>query len=310
MIVTYPDKSTKVFDNGATFMDSALAISEGFARKALAARVDSVLYDLSAPLPGDVAVTFLTFDDEEGRKIYWHSTAHVMAAAVKRLFPEAQFTIGPAINDGFYYDFDVEKPFTDEDIAQIETEMKTIIRENESFDHTVVSRGEAMELFLKEKETYKVELASEIEEDNVSLYRLGDFTDLCRGPHISSSGRIKALKLLSTAGAYWRGNENNRMLQRIYGISYPDKKLLKKHLAWLEEVKKRDHRVLGTKLDLFSVDDEIGSGLILWHPRGAVIREVIEDYWRKEHRKRGYNLVFTPHIASEKIYERSGHLLN
>jgi len=310
MIVTYPDKSTKVFDNGATFLDSALAISEGFARKALAARVDSVLYDLSAPLPGDVAVTFLTFDDEEGRKIYWHSTAHVMAAAVKRLFPEAQVTIGPAIKDGFYYDFDVEKPFTDEDIAQIEAEMKTIIREKESFDHTVVSRGEAIELFSKEKETYKVELASEIEEDNVTLYRLGDFTDLCRGPHIPSSGRIKALKLLSTAGAYWRGNENNRMLQRIYGISYPDKKLLKEHLAWLEEVKKRDHRVLGTKLDLYSVDEEIGSGLILWHPRGAVIREVVEDYWRSEHRKRGYNLVFTPHIASEKIYERSGHLLN
>ncbi|MFC1540966.1 threonine--tRNA ligase [Candidatus Latescibacterota bacterium] len=310
MIITYPDGLTKEFENGTTFLDVANDISEGFARKALVAKVDGKLYDLSREIPGDSSVEFLTFDDEEGRETYWHSTSHVMAAAVKRLYPEAKVTIGPSIADGFYYDFDVEKPFTEEDLEKIETEMKAVINENETFKFEIIDRKRAIDLFSKENEPYKVELASDIEDEKVSLYRLGDFTDLCRGPHIVSAGRIKAVKLLSIAGAYWRGDENNRMLQRIYGISFPDKKQLKQHLERLEEIKKRDHRMLGSKLDLFSVDEEIGSGLILWHPKGAVVREVIEDYWRTEHRKRGYNLVFTPHIASERIYQSSGHLEN
>ena len=310
MIVTFPDGSTKEFAQGSTFMDAALSISEGFARKALAAFVDGDLYDMSGILPGDVSVVFITFDDEEGRKIYWHSTAHVMAAAVKRLFSDAKVTIGPAIDDGFYYDFDVETPFTEEDIANIESEMKKIIKENPPFVREETSKSEAVDMFAKESETYKVELAEDIEDESVSLYKLDGFTDLCRGPHIPSANRIKAFKLLSTAGAYWRGDERNRMLQRIYGVSFPDKKMLKDHLEWLEEVKKRDHRVLGAKLDLFSVDEEIGSGLILWHQNGSLIREIIEDYWRREHRKRDYELVFTPHISSERIYLRSGHLEN
>ena len=310
MIITYPDGSTKEFEKDTTFLDVANDISEEFARKALIAQVDGTFYDISSQIPGDVSVRFFTFDDNEGRKAYWHSTAHVMAAAVKRLFPDAKVTIGPAIDEGFYYDFDVEKPFTEEDIEKIETEIKAVIKENEAFKHEVVDRESAIELFSKENEPYKVELASEIEDNSVSLYRLGDFVDLCRGPHIVSAGQIKAIKLLSTAGAYWRGNENNRMLQRIYGISFPDKKMLMKHLEWLEEIKKRDHRILGAKLELFSVDEEIGSGLILWHQKGAIIREVIEDYWRKEHRKRGYELVYTPHIASERIYQSSGHIEN
>jgi len=308
MHITYPDGSTKEFSEGATFMDAARAISEGFAGKALAAGVNGKLYDLFSPIPGDVSVVFLTFDDNEGRKVYWHSSAHVMAAAVKRLFPEAKVTIGPAIDDGFYYDFDVSRPFTEEDIANIEAEMKTIIKENSTFVREETSKGNAIDLFEREKEPYKVELAEDIEDNNVSLYKLDDFVDLCRGPHIPSAGRIKAFKLLSTAGAYWRGDEHNTMLQRIYGISFPDRKMLAEHLDWIAEVKRRDHRVLGAKLDLFSVDEEIGSGLILWHPRGALIREIIEDYWRKEHRNRGYQIVFTPHIASARIYERSGHL--
>ena len=310
MIVTYPDGSKKEFAGGSTFMDAALQISEGFAKKALAARVNGARYDLSSPLPGDVSVVFLTFDDEEGRKLYWHSTAHVMAAAVKRLFPDAKVTIGPAIDDGFYYDFDVEKPFTDEDLARIEAEMKVIIEENDAFERREIDRKAAVDLFRKENEPYKVELAEDIEDDRVSLYSLGEFVDLCRGPHIPFASRIKSFKLLSAAGAYWRGDERNRMLQRIYGISFPDRKLLRKHLDWLEEVKKRDHRVLGAKLDLFSVDDDIGGGLILWHPKGAVVRRTIEDYWREEHVRRGYQIVFTPHIASERIYQRSGHLEN
>ncbi|MCE5250454.1 threonine--tRNA ligase [bacterium] len=310
MKITYPDGSAREFENGSTFMDVAVAISEGFARKALAARVDGVLYDLSREIPGDVSVTFLTFDDEEGRKVYWHSTAHIMAAAVKRLFPEVKVAIGPAIDDGFYYDFDVNKPFTEEDLGKIEAEMKTVIGEDAVFERVEIDRQKAADLFEKEHEIYKVELADAIEDKTVSLYRLGEFTDLCRGPHLPSSGRIKAFKLLSAAGAYWRGDERNRMLQRIYGVSFPDAKMLRERLEWLEEVKKRDHRLLGAKLDLFSVDEEIGAGLILWHPKGSVIREVIENYWRSEHRKRGYEIVFTPHIASERIFMRSGHLDN
>ncbi len=310
MIVTYPDGSKKEFEKGSTFMDAANAISEEFARKALVAKINDTLYDLSGQIPGDVSVEFLTFDDSGGREIYWHSTSHVMAAAVKRLFPDAKVTIGPAIDGGFYYDFDVEKPFTVEDIKKIEAEMKVVIKENGTFSREMIDRDKAIELFSKENEHYKVELINELEDDRVSIYRLGGFVDLCRGPHIFSAKQIKAFKLLNTAGAYWRGNENNQMLQRIYGISFPDKKMLKKRIEWLEEVKKRDHRILGAKLDLYSIDGEIGSGLILWHQKGAVIREVIEDYWRKEHRKRGYELVFTPHIASERVFQRSGHLEN
>ena len=308
--VTYPDGGAVEFENGATFMDAAKAISEGFARNVLAARVDGAVYDLERQLPGDVSVTFLKFEDEEGRKIYWHSTAHVMASAVKRLFPKAKVAIGPSIDEGFYYDFDVEKPFTDEDLEKIEAEMKKVIGENAAFERSEMSRKNAIERFRDENEPYKVELAETIGDKTVSIYRLGDFTDLCRGPHVPASGKIKAFKLLSTAGAYWRGDERNRMLQRIYGVSYPDKKLLQERLDWLEEVKKRDHRMLGVKLDLFSVDEEIGAGLILWHPKGSVVRDVVEDFWRKEHRERGYQLVFTPHIASERIYQRSGHLEN
>lgn len=310
MLVTYPDGSTKEFERGSTFMGAANAVSEEFARKAFVARVSDTLYDLSRQIPGDVSVKFLTFDDSGGREVYWHSTSHVMAAAVKRLFPDAKITIGPAIDEGFYYDFDVEEPFTEEDLEKIEAEMKVIINENGAFNREVVDKDEATELFSKENEPYKVELINELEDDKVSLYRLGSFVDLCRGPHIFSANQIKAFKLLSTSGAYWRGNENNLMLQRIYGISFPDKKMLKKRIEWLEEVKRRDHRILGAKLDLYSIDEEIGSGLILWHQKGAVIREIIEDYWRKEHRKRGYELVFTPHIASERVYQRSGHLEN
>jgi threonyl-tRNA synthetase len=311
MIITFPDGSTREFPGDSTFLDVARSISEGFARKVLSAKANGDLYDITRKVPGDVSVTFLTFDDEEGRRVYWHSTAHIMAAAVKQLFPEARVAIGPAINDGFYYDFDVDKPFTEEDLQKIETVMKSIINENPAFVRVDTTREEALDMFRKEGEAYKVEIASDLEEGTqVSLYRLGNFTDLCRGPHIPSAGMIKAFKLLNTAGAYWRGDEKNPMLQRIYGISFPDKKMLADRLAWLEEVKKRDHRILGAKLDLFSMDEEIGPGLILWHQNGSLIREIIEDYWRSEHRKRGYHLVFTPHIASEKIYQRSGHLEN
>jgi threonyl-tRNA synthetase len=230
-----------------------------------------------------------------------------MAHAVKRLFPEAKLAIGPAIEEGFYYDFDIDKPFTPEDLASIEKEMKAIIKKNYPFVKKTISREDALKMFKEKGEIYKVELLEEITDSEVSLYEDGDFVDLCRGPHIESTGQIKAFKLLSVAGAYWRGNEKNKMLQRIYGTSFTDPEELKKYLSFLEEVKKRDHRKLGKDLDLFSTTDEIGAGLIIWHPYGALIRRTIEDFWLNEHYKAGYNTLYSPHIAKLNLWKTSGH---
>ena len=230
-----------------------------------------------------------------------------MAHAVKELFPDARLAIGPATEDGFYYDFDISRPLTPEDLEKIEGKMAEIIKDNKPFNRKILSRKEAIELFRKQGEEYKVELLNEITDEQVSVYEEGGFTDLCRGPHLSSTGVVRAFKLLSIAGAYWRGNEKNKMLQRIYGTSFEDAKALKEYLAFLEEVKKRDHRRLGKELDLFSISDEIGPGLILWHPNGAIIRRGIEDFWREEHSKAGYQILFTPHIARLNLWQRSGH---
>ncbi|MEW6584987.1 MAG: threonine--tRNA ligase [Nitrospirota bacterium] len=250
----------------------------------------------------------IRFDSKEDRDIYRHSTSHVMAHAVKELFPDAKLAIGPAIEDGFYYDFDIDRPFTPEDIEAIEKKMKEIAGQNNSFVRRLVKRDEAVELFRKMGEDYKVELLGEISDDEVSLYEEGGFVDLCRGPHVESTGQIKAFKLLSIAGAYWRGDEKNKMLQRIYGTSFTKEKDLKDYLNFLEEVKKRDHRKLGRDLDLFSTGDEIGAGLIIWHPNGALIRRTIEDFWMNEHYKAGYKNLYTPHIAKLDLWKTSGHL--
>ena len=230
-----------------------------------------------------------------------------MAHAVKELFPDARLAIGPATEDGFYYDFDISRPLTPEDLEKVEGKMAEIIKENRPFNRRVLSRKEAIELFKTKGEEYKVELLNEIADEEVSVYEEGGFTDLCRGPHVPSTGVVRAFKLLSIAGAYWRGNEKNKMLQRIYGTSFQDAKALKEYLGFLEEVKKRDHRRLGKELDLFSISDEIGPGLILWHPNGAVIRRGIEDFWREEHSRAGYQILFTPHIARLNLWQRSGH---
>jgi threonyl-tRNA synthetase len=242
-------------------------------------------------------------------EIIRHSAAHIMADAVKRLFPEARITIGPPIESGFYYDFDVPRPFTDEDLEQIEGEMKNIVAANLPFARDEVTREEALEMFRSMGEDYKVEILEEIPEgETLSLYRHGDFVDLCRGPHVERTGQVKAFKLTGVAGAYWRGDERNKMLQRIYGTAFPDSKALRKHLADIEEAKKRDHRKLGKELDLFSFDETIGGGLVLWHPKGALIRHLMETYWKDEHIRGGYDLVYTPHIARENLWQRSGHL--
>jgi threonyl-tRNA synthetase len=283
-----------------------LAKKQGKAKVAIAGRVQGTLLDLSRSAPEDGAVEWVTVSDPDGIEVIRHSTAHVMAAAVKELFPDARITIGPSIENGFYYDFDVETPFTPEDLSRIEEKMGEIIRADFPFLREVVSKNEARKRF--PGEPYKEELLADIPDDSVSLYKVGNFLDLCRGPHVPSSGRLGAFKLMNTAGAYWRGSSKNRMLTRIYGCAFATKKELDAHLALLEEIKKRDHRKLGRELDLFSVNEEIGAGLILWHPKGAIVRRIMEDFWRDEHARAGYELVFSPHIAKLDLWRVSGHL--
>lgn len=237
-----------------------------------------------------------------------HSASHILAQAVKGLYPETKLGIGPAITDGFYYDFDRKTPFTPEDLVRIEERMQEIVKADLPFRKSIVSRKGAGEIFSRLKEPYKLELLKEMEDDEVTIYRQGDFLDLCRGPHLARTGELRAFKLLSLAGAYWRGSENNPMLQRIYGTAFPEEAELEEYLYHLEEIKKRDHRRLGKELDLFSLEEDIGPGLVLWHPRGAMLRKVIEDFWREEHLQRGYQLVYTPHIAAENLWRESGHL--
>jgi threonyl-tRNA synthetase len=277
------------------------------AREALAVKVDDHLVDLVAPLPDHRMFAVFTFEDPEGKQVYRHSTAHILAQAVKRLYPGAKLAIGPAIADGFYYDFDVPKSFTPEDFIAIETEMRKIIKENHPFIREEVSRAEALALFAEQGETYKVELIENLpEEATISLYRQGEFVDLCAGPHVPSTGYIKAIKLLNLAGAYWRGDERNKMLQRLYGTAYPRQAQLDDYLRYLEEARKRDHRKLGLQLDLYSFTEE-GPGFPFFHPKGMIIRNELETFWRTEHRKRNYQEIKTPLILSRTLWEQSGH---
>lgn len=308
MKVILPDKSLFEIDENATVADLAANISNSLAKVAVAAVVNGMLVDLSYELNEGDSVRIVTTNDKEALEILRHSTAHLMAHAVKRLFPGTKVTIGPTIEDGFYYDFDIDRPFTLEDLAKIEKEMKRISDENIPIVRKVMPKDDAIKLFHSINETYKVEIIEDLNEDYVSIYEQGDFFDLCRGPHLPSTGKIKHFKLLSVAGAYWRGDENNKMLQRIYGTSWFKKEDLTNYLNRLEEAKKRDHRKLGRELGLFGTFDEIGSGLICWMPKGARIRSIIEDFWRKEHFENGYELLYTPHIGKSQLWETSGHL--
>ncbi len=276
-------------------------------REVVAARFNGRLLDLTHPLQESGKLEFVSVDEPEGLHIYWHSTAHIMAHAVKQLFPEAHFGVGPPIEHGFYYDIDVDRPFTPDDLSAIESKMQEIIDADNPFVRQELSREEALKLFKERGEVYKVELLEGLEEPP-SIYREGDFVDLCTGPHVPSTGYIRYFKLLSTSAAYWRGDENRPILQRIYGISFPRKEQLEEYLQRLEEAKRRDHRRLGRELDLFSIDEEVGPGLVLWHPKGGMVRHLIESFWREEHLKGGYEFVYTPHIARLGLWERSGHL--
>ncbi len=308
--ITFPDNSKQEFDAGITPLEIAKGISNRLAKQAVAAKFNDQVISLTQPLHESGTLQILTFKDKEGKEVFWHSSAHLMAQAIKRLFPEAKLGIGPSIEDGFYYDIDLERPITPEDFPVIEAEMAKIVDEDLPIERKELTAEEAIDFFKKIHEDLKVELIQEISDRNekLTVYVQGEFTDLCRGPHVPSTGYLgKNFKLLSVAGAYWHGDEHNKMLQRIYATNYPDKKSLKAHLHRIEEAKRRDHRKLGRELDLFSIQDEIGSGLILWHPKGGLVRHIIETYMKDELLRNGYQLVTTPHIAKFKLWEISGH---
>ncbi len=303
-----PDGRDKSMPSGITGQEVAEKIGSRLAKDALAIKLDGHLQDLNVPVDRNAAIEIVTFNALEGREVYWHSTSHLMAQAVKQLFPKAKLAIGPAIEEGFYYDFDLERPLAPEDLVKIENKMVELIKAAIPITRKVLPKAEALTFFEKLGEIYKVELIEELPDDTISIYEQGDFTDLCRGPHVSWTSKIKAFKLLSIAGAYWRGSEKNKMLQRIYGISFPSKDALEAYVDRLEEIKRRDHRKLGKDLDLFSLSDDIGGGLVLWHPRGAIIRKTIEDFWRDEHQTNGYDFVYSPHVGRGTLWETSGHL--
>ena len=298
-----------MYPTGTTLLEVAESIGTRLAKDAVAAQINGKLTDLTKAIDTDADINIITGDSTEGHEVLLHSTAHLMAQAVKELFPNARVTIGPAIENRFYYDFDVENPFTDEDLASIEEKMRELAQNNYPVKRKVFSKDEAIDLFKSMDEKYKVEIIQEISpEETLSAYQQDNFIDLCRGPHVPATGRIKYFKVLNSSGAYWRGDENNKMLQRIYGTVFNTKKELKEYLHMLEEAKKRDHRKLGKELELFAFDDEIGPGLPLWLPKGTIIIEELEKLAKVTERKAGYQRVRTPHLTKGSLYKKSGHL--
>ncbi len=305
--VALKDGTVKEFPVGTTLGQVAEGISRGLAKAALAGKLDGIVVDLSTPINNDCAVEIATFDSEEGQDVFRHSTSHVLAQAVQKLFPGTKLGIGPAIANGFYYDFDSEHTFTPDDLEKITQEMEKIVKADFPYVRSEISREEAIKFFQARGEIYKVELVKDLPQDAViSLYRQGDFVDLCAGPHVPSTGKLKAIKLFNVAGAYWRGSEKNKMLQRIYGTSFAKQADLDDYLFKLEEAKRRDHRKIGAELDLFSFHDE-GPGFPFFHPKGMVLRNELENFWREEHKKAGYQEIKTPIILNRVLWEESGH---
>ena len=292
-------------------MEEFLKSANGsLAQQAIAGKINGQTVDLNHPLSSDCHLEILTFDSQEGKNILRHSASHIMAQAVKELFPDARLAIGPAIEDGFYYDFDLDTTLGPDDLARIEARMQEIVERNLPFERRVITKGEAVEFFKGLNEPYKVELIEDIPDETVSLYQQGGFVDLCRGPHILTTGRLRAFKLLSVAGAYWRGDEKNKMLQRIYGTAFDSSEDLKSYLERLEEAKRRDHRRLGRDLDLFSIQDEAGAGFVIYHPHGGILRSILEEFEKKEHLKRGYQIVYGPQLLKMDLWKKSGHYDN
>ncbi|MGA9406688.1 MAG: threonine--tRNA ligase [Bacteroidota bacterium] len=306
--ITFPDGSKKEFESGITGAQIAERISRGLAKNALSITVNGEVWDLSRSISEDASIKINTWDSPEGKSTYWHSSAHLMAEAVEALFPGTKFGIGPSIENGFYYDIDMgDHSLTNEELAAIESKMKEFANRDVPYKREEVSWEKAAEYFKKKGDQYKIELLNEFKGEAISMYHQGNFTDLCYGPHIPSTGKIKFIKLMNVAGAYWRGNEKNKMLQRIYGITFPTKQELDEYLFRIEEAKRRDHRKIGAEMELFLLTPKVGSGLPLWLPKGTIVRETLEKFLREEQRKRGYLPVVTPHIANLELYKTSGH---
>lgn len=306
--ITFPDQSVKEFAEGTTPMEIAKNISPRLAQEVLAAKVNGEVWDLTRPLMHDTAIQLLKWDDEDGKHAYWHSSAHLMAEALQQLYPNVKFGIGPAIENGFYYDVDLgDNVITDSDFAKIEAKMMELAGKGEAIQRTSISKADAMKMFGDRGEVYKTELISELEDGQISTYTQGTFTDLCRGPHLPNTSYIKAVKITSVAGAYWRGDEKRKQLVRLYGITFPKKKMLDEYLTMMEEAKKRDHRKIGRELELFAFSSAVGSGLPLWLPRGTQLRLRLEDFLKRIQKKYGYQQVMTPHIGGKLLYVTSGH---
>jgi threonyl-tRNA synthetase len=306
--ITFPDGAVREYADGITSMEVAQSISEGLARNVLAATVNGEVWDASRPISADATINFHTWKDKEGKATYWHSSAHLMAEAMEALYPGTKFGIGPAIDNGFYYDVDTgDVTLTPADLPKIEKKMIELAREKNTFERKAVSKADAIKYFTEKDDEYKLELIDGLEDGQITFYTQGNFTDLCRGPHIPHTGTIKAAKLTSLAGAYWRGDETNKQLTRIYGITFPKQKELTEYLALVEEAKKRDHRKLGNEMELFMFSEKVGSGLPIWLPKGTQIRERLQNYLRSEQEKLGYKMVVTPHIGHKNLYETSGH---
>ncbi len=309
VIITLPDGAQREYPIGSTPMDVALSISEGLARNVLAAKIDDKVVDAATPFTKDSNLALLTWNDTDGKQTYWHSSAHLLAEALEALFPGVKLGIGPPIQYGFYYDVDFgDYKFTDADFEKVESKMRELAKTNSAFVRKEVGKAEAVAYFEEKGDPYKLDLLKDLEDGSITFYQQGNFTDLCRGPHIPHTGHIKSIKVLSTAGAYWRGDEKNKQLTRIYAITFPKKSELDAHLEMLEEAKKRDHRKLGKELEIYTFDDDVGPGLPLWLPNGGAMIEALESYAKKVEREAGYDRVKSPHIARESMYLKSGHL--
>ena len=306
--VSFPDGAVRQYEAGTSALDVAKSISEGLARKVLAARVNSNVWDLSRPINEDATIELLTWNDTDGKATFWHSSAHLMAEALEDIFPGVKLGIGPAIEKGFYYDIDLgDRQIAEEDLRKLEKKMAELARNNSVYERKAVSKGEAIQYFSHKKDEYKLELIDGLHDGEITFYSQGNFTDLCRGPHIPHTGLIKAVKLTSIAGAYWRGDEKNKMLTRIYGVTFPSQKELDEYLVLLEEAKRRDHRKLGKELELFTFSEKVGLGLPLWLPKGAMLRERLQQFLQKAQIDTGYLPVITPHIGHKNLYVTSGH---
>ncbi len=306
--ISLPDGSVREYPRGVKGSEIAASISEGLARVSLAIEVNGETWDLSRPINNDAAIKILTWNDSGGKATFWHSSAHLMAEALQELYPDVKFGIGPAIEHGFYYDVDLGgKAFGDDDLLAVENKMKELAKKGSAYSRTDISKAEALDYFKKKNDPYKLELIEGLEDGKITFYQQGNFVDLCKGPHIPNTGFIKAVKLLSVAGAYWRGNEKNKMLTRLYGITFPKQKELDEYVRLVEEAKKRDHRKLGRELELFGFSEKVGMGLPLWLPKGTILRERLEQFLRKAQVKAGYDPVVTPHIGGKALYVTSGH---